>query len=173
MKIASHILLATDFSDASQGAVTMAGELARTFDTKLTVLNVHAPPAETPGTVVASKSFASSVDLEGWFLEALEELRNRELCDIRWLMLATTERGLANRGICDYAREHDVDLIVLGTHARSGLTHFFLGSVAEKVVKHAPCAVIVVPPAGPDTPCAVTTETRVDRASSYAGAGSA
>ncbi|MFT5358234.1 MAG: universal stress protein A, partial [Polyangiales bacterium] len=46
--------------------------------------------------------------------------------------------------ICDYAKQHAVDYIVLATHGRTGLKHMLLGSVAEKVVRHASCSVFVV-----------------------------
>ena len=46
--------------------------------------------------------------------------------------------------ICDYAKQQNVDCIVVGTHGRTGLKHMLLGSVAEKVVRHAPCSVFVV-----------------------------
>ncbi|MCP4204185.1 MAG: universal stress protein [bacterium] len=47
--------------------------------------------------------------------------------------------------ICKYAREHKCDLIVLSTHGRTGLSHLFIGSTAEQVVRHAPCAVLTLP----------------------------
>ena len=49
------------------------------------------------------------------------------------------------RAICDYAVKHDVDLIVIGTHGRTGVSRLLIGSVAEKVVRHASCPVLVVP----------------------------
>lgn len=53
--------------------------------------------------------------------------------------------GWAGRNIVDYAREKRIDLIVLGTHGRTGITHAILGSVAETVVRLAPCLVLTVP----------------------------
>jgi nucleotide-binding universal stress UspA family protein len=44
----------------------------------------------------------------------------------------------------DYARDHDIDLIVMGTHGRSGLAHLVMGSVAERVVREAPCPVLTI-----------------------------
>ena len=48
----------------------------------------------------------------------------------------------------DYVREHDIDLLVIGTHGRSGLMHVLMGSVAEKIVRKAPCPVLTVKPEG-------------------------
>ncbi|MCZ7684405.1 MAG: universal stress protein [Sandaracinaceae bacterium] len=50
----------------------------------------------------------------------------------------------AAEGICNYAAKENVDLIVLSTHGRTGLAHLLIGSVAEKVVRHAPCPVLTV-----------------------------
>ena len=61
MNVATHILLATDFSEASAAAVTMAGELARRFDAKLTVLRVHGHPPEPPEAVVPPERLIWSV----------------------------------------------------------------------------------------------------------------
>jgi universal stress protein A len=52
--------------------------------------------------------------------------------------------GVADEEIVKYAAEHEVDLIVIPTHARTGLAHIFLGSTAERVISHAPCPVAVV-----------------------------
>jgi universal stress protein A len=52
-------------------------------------------------------------------------------------------QGVPFQTIIDAARDHGVDLIVMGTHGRTGLTHVFMGSVAEKVVRLAPCPVLV------------------------------
>ena len=47
--------------------------------------------------------------------------------------------------ICDFAKQHDVDLIITSTHGLTGFEHVLIGSIAEKVVRHAPCSVLVVP----------------------------
>lgn len=57
---------------------------------------------------------------------------------------AEVARGQPADAIIQFAQERDVDLIVMGTHGRSGLQHVLLGSVAEKVVRHAPCPVLTV-----------------------------
>jgi nucleotide-binding universal stress UspA family protein len=57
--------------------------------------------------------------------------------------------GPTHQAIVDYATTHKVDLIVLATHGRSGLAHLLLGSVTERVIRHAPCPVLVVPSVRP------------------------
>ena len=75
-----------------------------------------------------------------------------ELPDAAWCTGKTVVRevryGYAYREIVRHAKEQNVDLIVVGTHGRTGLTHLFLGSVAEKVVRNAPCPVLTVRPEG-------------------------
>jgi len=146
MKIATHILLATDFSDSARMAIAWAAELARVLDAKVTVLNVHGHPPEPPEAYVSPDRLVWSSDLGADSEQRLEELRSRRLANIHWLTTATVEDASPDHAICGYANEHDVDLIVLGSHGRTGLAHFFMGSVAEKIVKHAPCPVLVIPP---------------------------
>ena len=67
------------------------------------------------------------------------------LSDVESVDLVTVEHASAPLAICDYADKHGVDLIVIGTHGRTGMTRLMIGSVAEKVVRHAGCAVLVVP----------------------------
>ena len=60
------------------------------------------------------------------------------------------DTGVPFLEVIRYAREHDIDLIVLGTHGRTGLVHMLMGSVAEKIVRKAPCPVLTVRPEGHD-----------------------
>jgi universal stress protein A len=153
MNVATHILLATDFSEAADAAVVKAGDMARMLDAKLTVLNVHGHPPEPPEAVVAPDRLVWSSDLDDYSHEQLEELKNTRFRDIEWIALAFVEDANPSRAICDYARGHGVDMIVTSTHARKGMAHFLYGSVAEKVVRQADCAVLIVPEASVATAC--------------------
>ena len=76
----------------------------------------------------------------------LQELRRRgetAFGDIE-LKTAVVLNANAAVGICDYAAKEEVDLIVLSTHGRTGLSHMLIGSVAERVVRHAPCPVLTL-----------------------------
>jgi nucleotide-binding universal stress UspA family protein len=145
MSVATHILLATDFSEAADGAVNKAGELASILGVKLTVLHVHPRPPAAPEAPIPSERQISSTDLAAEAVQALEGLKSTKLSSIESVALITVEHASAALAICDYAGRHGVDLIVVGTHGRTGLAHFLIGSVAEKVVRHATCAVLVVP----------------------------
>jgi universal stress protein A len=145
MTLTSHILLTTDFSEASEEAVVKAGELARSTRAKLTVLHVHGHPPTAPEAMVPEQKLVSSAELDRGARQALDELRRAKLPDLESASLATVEHLSAALGICDYADKHGVDMIVIGTHGRTGMTRLMIGSVAEKVVRHASCAVLVVP----------------------------
>lgn len=146
MNVATHILLATDFSETT--AVVKAGEMARMLDAKMTVLNVHGHPPEPPEAVVPPDRLVWSSDLDDRSREQLEELKRTQFRDVELLTLAFVEDGNPARAISDYAKEHGVDMIVMSTHARKGMAHFLWGSVAEKVVRQANCAVLIVPEVG-------------------------
>jgi nucleotide-binding universal stress UspA family protein len=124
------ILHPTDFSAQSEYALSSACSLARDHQAKLIMLHVTTPTQDP------------------WFKEDLEELR-RKLN--QWHAEETgvaVERELAEgipfEGILQVAANSQCDLIVMGTHGRSGLGRALLGSVAEQVVRRAPCPVLTV-----------------------------
>ena len=138
-----HILVPTDFSDGSSEAFETALGLAVDSGARLTLFHVHHVPATVvpdvilPMTPELMHNVQHSVDL------VLEQLCDRARqagveADIR------TAFGTTHAEICETAEELGVDLIVIGTHGRSGLSHALLGSVAEKLVRRAPCPVLTV-----------------------------
>ena len=140
-----QILVPTDFSEHSRQAVAYACELCRRFSGRLHVLHVYPPPALAspyvglvPDAIEYSETMAQN-EIDKFTDEHLEQV-------------ATVERvvreGVAFAEIIRYARQADVDLIVIGTHGRTGLMHALIGSVAEKVVRKAPCPVLTVRPQG-------------------------
>ena len=145
MRFAKNILVTTDFSEASDGAVAMAGELARAANVKLTLLHVHGRPPAAPEADVPPDSVLVSKNLDQDAIEGLERLKSTTLADLDNVKVVTIEHASAPLAIIDYAEETHADLIVIGTHGRTGIARLLLGSVAEKVVRHAHCAVLVVP----------------------------
>lgn len=125
-----QILFPTDFSDASRLAGTTAADLARQFGARLHVLHV-VPPVTDPTPAPAA-------------VRAIADELGRGLS-----VVTAVTSGLVARQIAAYARKNAVDLIVIGTHGRTGVTRALLGSVAEAVVRHAPCRVLTVPAAFP------------------------
>lgn len=145
-----RILVPTDFSDCSAEAVEYGRALVEQFDAELHLLHVIAELAATiPEAVVR---LASSIEnyMEEAETRALDQLGgvlDAEWCKGRRVVLATRQ-GSPYLQTVQYAREHAVDLIVMGTHGRSGLSHALIGSVAERVVRHAHCPVLTVRPQG-------------------------
>jgi nucleotide-binding universal stress UspA family protein len=138
-----HILVPTDFSEGSTEAFETALDMARDTGARLTLFHVHHVPATVfpdvimPLTPELMQNVQHSADL------VLEQLRERALAagietDCK------TAFGTTHVEICDLAQSLAVDLIVIGTHGRGGLSHALLGSVAEKVVRKAPCPVLTV-----------------------------
>lgn len=146
------ILCAVDFSEPSRAALRMACDLAQRFDAKLLLLHVYQVPAYPlpdgvilPSPVTVSELF-NQVDraLDRWKSEAATlGARNVE---------AEAIEGPAWRGIVAHAGRGKFDLVVIGTHGHTGLKHLLLGSVAERVVRHAPCPVLTVRPVGEVAP---------------------
>jgi nucleotide-binding universal stress UspA family protein len=140
------ILCPIDFSDASRAALETAADLARRFGATLTLF--HAYPV--PGYTFPDGSFVASSKM----LDELAEQARRHLEEWRGVAAslgqpgaeAVTAVGEPAHEIVTWAKEHAADLVVLGTHGRTGLTHALMGSVAERVVRRAPCPVLTVRP---------------------------
>lgn len=137
-----HILVPTDLSEGAAQALDYACELARTLDAELHLLNVVGIPAlgvPELGVAVASTMIEQLVVENQTALQQLARTRcNARLGQV--LIKAGDPRDMINRT----AQELGIDLIVMGTHGRRGITRALLGSVAETVVRSAPCAVLTV-----------------------------
>ena len=142
----THILVPTDFSEPSDSALEYARVLAAKFGASLHLLHVvEGPLASGPfGTeVFVTQPAALEREL---FENAKAKLEHRRISAMHPGQNAATEivGGVTARAIVDYAVSRGMDLIVMGTHGRSGLPHLVMGSVAEKVVRHARCPVLTV-----------------------------
>lgn len=140
------ILAPTDFSHHSGSGLRYAAGLAEKFGAALHVLHVLpevvAPVGPEP-MILPSLPAEYYEEAQAAALESLGECLKPE-----WGIPATVERvvrwGDPVLAIVTYARERGMDLIVLATHGRTGLSHVLLGSVAERIVREAPCAVLTV-----------------------------
>mgnify|MGYP001558299558 CR=1 FL=1 len=141
------ILVPTDFSDASAAALGYARALAEAFGSTLHLLHVVQDPYVQPW---AAEAFGVSLAgvLERWEQDALAQLdalvpeAERQAHPVQ----SATRVGHPFVEILNYAAEHHVDLIVMGTHGRGAVAHMLLGSVTEKVIRKAPCPVLTVRP---------------------------
>jgi len=138
-----NILVATDFSECSAAAVEQAGALAAGFDASLHLLHVAIAPLHEPWAGDApGEQFVHVVRrLESDALQRLDRVAGTTALPKNRLVLATGWGNAADE-ILSYARKHQVDLIVCGTHGRRGWEHLLMGSVAERVVRLAPCPVL-------------------------------
>lgn len=146
MMTLKNILVATDFSEPSDAALTYGRELAARFGATLHVLHV------------AQDIYINSVGPENYAAMApglqgqIEDDARRRLTELLVdsdksgppTVPAIRTAGSPALAIVDYAREHDIDVIVMGTHGRGALAHLLMGSVAERVVRVAPCPVLTV-----------------------------
>ena len=141
----SIILVPTDFSDASERALTAAIELARMWKSSIELLHVSVDPtfvAMPPGSILPIP-----VDLTQSVNEDNEQLR-AAAARVRRLSIdctTATSSGRTHVEIVDHAIKIGAGLIAMGTHEHRGISQTLLGSVAEKVLRHAPCPVLVVP----------------------------
>ena len=142
----TRILVPTDFSPASDAALGCARRLATRFGGSLHLLHVL-DDLSVGGTFGSEFYLADSPDMRTARLnDARERLAHRVMPDDRSQVHATPEVifGRSAQTIVDYAADGDVDVIVMGTHGRSGMAHLLMGSVAERVIRTAPCPVLTV-----------------------------
>lgn len=140
------ILFCTDFSEDSHHAFRYALDLAKTYKASLLILHVTPPPVHPEQL---------SIYLPPEKLEELKQSRKQEMDDLlkeHYLKKMGTFKnvkvlileGEAFVEIIRAAKKESADLIVMGTHGRTGLDHVFFGSTAEKVVRKSPCPVMTV-----------------------------
>ena len=136
------ILVPHDFSTHSEHALDWALGLADKW--QATVVLLHAVHILPPVVDIPSAMY---VDVEQDQLAAaqrnLEEIRTKKTHGSQTLIDIDVQRGVPFQVICDEAEKQHTDLIVMGSHGRTGLAHVFIGSVAERVMRHSPCPVLV------------------------------
>jgi len=140
------ILVATDFGEAAESALGYGRDLAARFGATVYVLHVAENVSVSAFGAETYAAFAPDLQRE------LEESAHRRLADAvvdsddsgpQTVPVVMTSSSPAF-AIIDYAREHEIDLIIMGTHGRGALGHFLMGSVAERVVRLAGCPVLTI-----------------------------
>lgn len=145
----SHILVPTDFSAPSDAALEYAQLFARSFGASIHVLHVVENPL-----AMGTWSSGVSAELAGVQNTLIADASVRLQRSLAHTRAVTSEvrSGAAAAEILTCAGERGVDLIVMGTHGRTGFAHVMMGSVAERVVRQAGCPVVTL--RGPATPAA-------------------
>ena len=142
-----RLLLPTDFSDFAAPAADYAREFAERFNAELHLLHVLE-------TQVTTTKFMMGLTIPERIEESAQEAtaKLKQLYDDDWSsgqsIVYDTAQGVPFAQIIKYSRDKEIDMIVMGTHGRTGLPHVFIGSVAERVVRHAVCPVLTIRPTG-------------------------
>lgn len=142
----NNILIGSDGTEASEAAIGHAISIAEAFDASLRVVYVRTGAEPPPGV----KDPGEHPDLKAKRQQALSEPKKRAEkagIDVTAISIQGTGENTADL-LVQFANEEDIDLVVLGTHGRSGLDRWMIGSVAEGVVRNAPVPVVT---ARPDT----------------------
>lgn len=148
MRALQQIVVPVDYSDASSAALKMAADLARAFKARLLVLHllrfdVFGMSEFYPMVLPGQANVGDELDLAKE-TERLEQHVRQVLGADAPAFETTVDWGSPYRQIVEYAIERRADLIVMGTHGRTGVKHALIGSVAEKTVRLSPCPVLTV-----------------------------
>lgn len=142
------ILFPTDFSQGARAAMDYAMSLAQDFKAKLILLYViqdisiaewYIPSSISAADLVEDMQKSAEREIDKWEIEVAGKVRDVEKMVVR---------GVPFVEIIRTAKERKADMIVIGTHGRTGIDHMLFGSTAEKVVRKSPCPVLTVRMAG-------------------------
>ncbi len=146
-----HILVTTDFSEDSLKAFDIAAYEAKMADSKITLLSVVADWDVPPAFMMDIANPESITKYRNELRDKAEEELKEYAKDLFHGQKVETKAILSDKPtaeeIVSFAKDNDVNLIVLATHGRGSVGRFFLGSVAQKVLQNTPCPVLVVPKA--------------------------
>ena len=134
------IMCPTDFSSFSDDALKKAVKLAKIFNAELKLIHIITNPWSE---VYSKEKFLTADDVKGVVAEKLQQLVKKHAKGVT----ATTEVAVLEhtyQGIIKTAEDEEADLIVMATHGYSGAKRLVMGSVAENIVRKAPCSVLVV-----------------------------
>jgi nucleotide-binding universal stress UspA family protein len=141
------ILAPVDFSPASPLSLSYAAELARGFGGTVHVIHAwEAPVYLRPDLTVWSGEVSATLgdQIRHAAEQAMREFLTKMALDANPAFTSEIIQGTPYKTILTAAEQGKFDILVMGTHGRTGLSHALLGSVAEKVVRHAPCPVLTV-----------------------------
>ena len=150
-----HIMIATDGSELSLKAAAFGGELARALDASVSVVMVLDERSVIP-QAWGAVGFPGTEGLEAISTDDVREFMERKAladevaktCDAIGRLDTDPEQvllwGHAANQLCDFAKDNDVDMIVLGSHGRTGIKRAILGSVSHNIANRAHCAVTIV-----------------------------
>jgi len=145
MIVLKNILVATDFGDASEAAPNYGRDLARTYGSTLHVLHAVDDVMVRfagEGTMTFLPHLQTEFENDARArIETLVTDEDRTQLHAKPVIITSVSPA---ETIVNYAKEHQIDLVVMGTHGRTAMAHLLMGSVAERVVRTAPCPVLTV-----------------------------
>jgi nucleotide-binding universal stress UspA family protein len=144
MKTFQKILVPVDFSPHSDEAIRAAADLSRRYDAAVTLVHVYEIVAYAlpEGYVLQTPSQLADMltEFQKLLASAKKQAESAGALRVETMQL----QGVPASEIVDFATAKNVDLIVMGTHGRTGIKHALLGSVAERVLRRAPCPVLTL-----------------------------
>jgi universal stress protein A len=133
----THLILCpVDYSSTSDLAIQLAGKLARSGESKVILLHVIQPGSADEQTTIVGAMIN----------DAKDRIRERGLFEKSIELEHLTLKGNPGEVIVHFAEKRKADLIVMGTHGRTGLSKLLMGSIAQAVMQNAPCPVITIKP---------------------------
>jgi nucleotide-binding universal stress UspA family protein len=145
MMTLKNVLVATDFSEPSDAAVMYGREFATRFGATLHILHVAPNVFAALGAenyAAVTPDLQQQVEDDAWRRLKALSVDSDNSGPTTWATVVTgNSPALA---IVNFAKEHNIDLIVMGTHGRGAIAHVIMGNVAERVVRLAPCPVLTV-----------------------------
>jgi len=143
------ILLTTDLSEESKVAFAAAKEYAQAFNADIILLAIIEDPAQA--AMIYALDFPVHPDSEIQMqmkqkvLQDLENIKNVHLSGLSVTPIILEANGPVHTEIINYAKNNSIDLIIMATHGRTGLSRILIGSITERVVREAPCQILTVP----------------------------
>jgi nucleotide-binding universal stress UspA family protein len=144
-----RVLAATDFSESAWPAILTAADLAKEYGASLTLVHVIPLSAYVDFAAGLDGSATANLDYQASVRSAVRRNTEADLARLKALNISAefiTRDGVPALEISRVAQEGSFDLVVVGTHGRTGLKHVLLGSVAEAVVRHCSRPVLTVRP---------------------------
>jgi universal stress protein A len=154
-----RILVPVDLSDFTAPVINYALPYALQFGAEVILLHIFEPRSYSLDSIIVPPEMEeANMQMKQRVQQQLDELRAQAVSGRPLQARSLVRSGKPYHEICQAAEALDCDLIILGTHGYTGLKHLYLGSTAERVVRHAPCPVLTVRP--PSRTTQRTSETK-------------
>jgi nucleotide-binding universal stress UspA family protein len=139
----NSILVPYDFTNFGDAAFEKAMEIAKKFDSKITLLTVIGSDIDTSGMSL-TRAQETHDEYENKAKEDLDKIKNTNIVENVSISIEIVHNPSNSEGILSFAEKNNTDLIVMGSHGRSGFKKMVLGSVASQVVTKAICPVLII-----------------------------